>query len=89
MESLERHLAGEADWTRPAGGFFSWLTLREGMDSIELTRRGMEQGVAVVPGVPFYPDGRGGNNIRLSFSKADDEDIDEGIRRLIAAQGTA
>src|SRR5436305_4221225 len=24
MKSLEQHLAGEADWTLPAGGFFSW-----------------------------------------------------------------
>jgi 2-aminoadipate transaminase len=82
LTALERTMPPGTTWTRPNGGFFSWLTLPEGADSIDLTRRGMENGVAVVPGVPFYPDGRGGNNIRLSFSKVGDEDIDEGIRRL-------
>ena len=71
-----------ASWTRPRGGFFSWLTMPEGANSRELARLGMEQGVAVVPGVPFYPDGRGTREVRLSFSKVADGDIEEGVRRL-------
>jgi DNA-binding transcriptional MocR family regulator len=35
-----------------------------------------------VPGAPFYTDSRGGNEIRLSYSRADEPSIDEGIRRL-------
>jgi len=35
-----------------------------------------------VPGVPFYPDGRGINNVRLSFSRVEDELIPDGIERL-------
>jgi 2-aminoadipate transaminase len=42
----------------------------------------MARGVAYVPGVPFFPDGRGRNNIRLAFSRVDDDRIDEGARRL-------
>jgi len=82
LQALERHVGAGAAWTRPRGGFFSWLTLPEGTDSIAVTRLGMESGVAVVPGVPFYPDGRGTRNVRLSFSKVADQDIDEGARRL-------
>jgi DNA-binding transcriptional MocR family regulator len=37
-----------------------------------------------VPGIPFFPDGRGGENVRLSFSRVKDELIDEGIGRLAA-----
>jgi DNA-binding transcriptional MocR family regulator len=37
-----------------------------------------------VPGSPFFPDGRGGSNLRLSFSRVEDELIDEGIERLAA-----
>jgi 2-aminoadipate transaminase len=40
--------------------------------------------VAFVPGVPFFPDGQGRNQLRLSFSKVDDAMIREGIRRLSA-----
>ena len=82
MRALERHMPERASWTRPRGGFFSWLTMPEGANSRELARLGMEQGVAVVPGVPFYPDGRGTREVRLSFSKVADEDIEEGVRRL-------
>jgi 2-aminoadipate transaminase len=35
-----------------------------------------------VPGVPFFADGRGTRNLRLSFSAVSDDDIDEGIARL-------
>ena len=39
------------------GGFFSWLSLAT--DATELARRAADEGVAVVPGALFYPDGRG------------------------------
>jgi 2-aminoadipate transaminase len=86
MAGLERHMPGDVSWTRPRGGFFTWLTLPGGVDSLDLTRKGLEQGVAVVPGVPFYPDGRGTNNLRLSFSKVEDDNIEEGARRLASVQ---
>jgi DNA-binding transcriptional MocR family regulator len=35
-----------------------------------------------VPGTLFFPDGRGGDTLRLSFSLVDEEQIDEGIARL-------
>ena len=41
------------EWTRAAGGFFSWLTL-PGCDTTELTARAAEAGVGVVPGALFY-----------------------------------
>jgi 2-aminoadipate transaminase len=88
MASLERWLPDDIAFTRPRGGFFTWLTLPEGADSVSLAQRGMEQKVAFVPGVPFYPDGRGRSNIRLAFSKIADDEIDEGARRLGALLST-
>jgi DNA-binding transcriptional MocR family regulator len=35
-----------------------------------------------VPGTLFFPDGRGVDNVRLSFSLVDEQAIDEGIARL-------
>jgi DNA-binding transcriptional MocR family regulator len=35
-----------------------------------------------VPGSLFYADGRGANNVRLSFSLVDETQIDDGIERL-------
>jgi 2-aminoadipate transaminase len=81
MAALERSMPPTVSWTRPHGGFYSWLTL-PGLDATDFARSAAERGVAVVPGAPFYPDGRGTENVRLSFSKVPDELIDEGIERL-------
>jgi 2-aminoadipate transaminase len=69
-------------WTRPRGGFFCWLTLPDGVDAAKLSATAMAEGVAFVPGAPFFPDGRGRNNLRLSFSRIDDDLIPLGVRRL-------
>jgi 2-aminoadipate transaminase len=81
LAALERSLPEGTRWTRPRGGFFSWLTL-PGIDAVELAQRAVEQNVAFVPGTLFFPDGRGGDTARLSFSLVDEEQIDEGIARL-------
>jgi 2-aminoadipate transaminase len=84
-DALERHMPGDVTWTRPRGGFFSWLELPEGADAVEVTRRAMREGVAVVPGLPFFSDGRGSRHVRVAFSRVADEDIEEGVIRLGAA----
>jgi 2-aminoadipate transaminase len=43
--------------------------------------------VGVVPGTLFFPDGRGDESIRLSFSAVPEEQIDEGVARLADAVG--
>jgi 2-aminoadipate transaminase len=84
LAALERFMPADAHWTCPRGGFFSWLTLPEGVDAGDLARRAVEHGVGIVPGSPFFPDGRGGDNVRLSFSLVDEALIDDGIERLAA-----
>jgi len=82
LAALERYMPTGVHWTEPRGGFFAWLTLLEGSDSGDLARRAVENGIGIVPGSLFYPDGRGGENVRLSFSMVDESLIDEGIERL-------
>jgi 2-aminoadipate transaminase len=82
LAALEHYMPKSVRWTRPRGGFFSWLTLPNGGDAADLAKRAVELGVAVVPGSLFFPDGRGGDNVRLSFSLVDEAVIDDGIERL-------
>ena len=82
LAALERYMPADARWTRPQGGFFSWLTLPDGVDAGDLAKRAVENGVGIVPGSLFFPDGRGGDNVRLSFSLVDEALIDTGIERL-------
>ena len=84
LAALERSMPDGAHWTRPDGGFFTWLTLPDGGDATELARQAGEHGVGIVPGSLFFPDGRGNDNVRLSFSLVDEASIDEGITRLAA-----
>lgn len=70
-------------WTRPEGGFFLWVDLPEGVSGQLVVGAAQSEGVAVFPGVIFYPNGDGGTNgIRLSYSNATPERIREGIARL-------
>jgi 2-aminoadipate transaminase len=81
MATLDRHLAGRASWTVPEGGFFTWLDLGA-VDGRRLAARALEAGVAVVPGQPFFAGGGGEHNIRISYSQASEELIQDGIARL-------
>jgi 2-aminoadipate transaminase len=82
LAALDRYLPHGVAWTKPQGGFFVWLTAPQHVDTRELAVAATRLGVAYVPGSPFFPDGRGANCMRLSFSRATEPDIEEGIRRL-------
>ncbi len=79
----------EVSWTRADGGFYSWLTfpdrIETGQES-ELVRRSVREGVLFIPGeLAHVPDARGTlpkNQIRLCFGVEEPAQIAEGIRRL-------
>ena len=68
--------------TNPEGGMFAWLTLPEGVSSMELFRSAIQQKVAFVPGVPFYINKADCNTLRLNFSCSEPDIIVEGLKRL-------
>ncbi len=83
LAAMERYFPEEVQWTRPAGGLFLWAWMPEGMDAAALLKVAVDtQRVAFVPGHAFYPDAQGKNTMRLNFSNAAPEMIEEGIRRL-------
>ena len=85
LKALEENCPPEVRWTHPHGGLFLWITLPEWMDSAELLKDAVQEKVAFVPGHSFHANGGGHNTMRLNFSNAGDEMIEEGIRRLGAA----
>jgi DNA-binding transcriptional MocR family regulator len=83
LEALSKYMPAGVEWTRPEGGMFVWVTLPEGMDGAELLAHSLASAkVAFVPGKAFFADGSGKNTMRLSFSCASDQMIEEGIQRL-------
>lgn len=82
LSELERNFGGKADFTRPNGGLFIWLTV-PGADGNEIARRAIANKVAVVSGTTFNPvQGGASPSVRLNYSMPSDEQITEGIRRL-------
>lgn len=82
LESLQALMPAGTTWTIPAGGFYSWLTLPEGLDATSMLPRAVAALVAYVPGTGFYVDGQGRQNLRLSYCYPEPDRIREGVRRL-------
>jgi 2-aminoadipate transaminase len=82
LDSLAEFFPREAEWTRPAGGMFIWVTLPDFIDTTDLLARALRDNVAFVPGAAAYLDGRGHSSMRLNFSAAGEDEIREGVRRI-------
>jgi 2-aminoadipate transaminase len=82
LRALDRHAPPGVRWTRPGGGLFLWVTLPEGFDTLKLLDDAIAEKVAFVPGSSFYPCGGGERTMRLNFSYAAPDVIEEGIKRL-------
>ena len=82
IEALEKYFPSHARWTKPVGGMFIFVYLREDIDTKALMYKALDHGVAYVPGQSFFVDGSGKNTMRLNYSFPSPEQIEEGIRRL-------
>ena len=84
--ALQRELGGAVAFEQPQGGLFFWARLTgEGgrlKDAGEFARKAIEQGVAFVPGAPFYAANPDTAAFRLSFATADVSKIETGMERL-------
>jgi DNA-binding transcriptional MocR family regulator len=74
----------EAEFVIPSGGYFLWLDLAEGTDTVALLAESKAEGVAFVAGPDFMIDG-GDNSLRLSFAPVPADTAAEGVRRIAAA----
>lgn len=82
LDALAALMPEGTRWTRPAGGFYTWVTLPEGLDAKEMLPLAVTARVAYVPGTAFYADDQGRGHMRLSYCYPEPERIREGVRRL-------
>jgi 2-aminoadipate transaminase len=87
LAAMDRFFPPEVDWTHPQGGLFLWGTMPTYIDASDLLKTCLERKVAFVPGEPFHADGGGKNTMRINFSNATHDEIQEGISRLGIAIG--
>ncbi len=85
-DALRRELGDAIEFVQPQGGLFVWARLTGAGGKVnngnELAKRAIEQGVAFVPGAPFYASNPDLATLRLSFATADVGKIEEGAGRL-------
>jgi 2-aminoadipate transaminase len=81
-QALAEHMPAGTTWTTPRGGFFTWVTAPDGIDTVALSAAARSRKVAYVPGRPFYPGEGGTAQLRLAYSRVDDDLIGEGAQRL-------
>jgi len=82
IDTLEEHMPEGIKWTKPKGGLFLWVTTPECLDCQDFFEDAVKEKVAFVPGTSFFAEGGGHNTMRLNFSNATPEKINEGISRL-------
>jgi 2-aminoadipate transaminase len=83
LAAMDRYFPPEVDWTHPQGGLFLWGILPDYLDAKDVLEVAVaEEKVAFVPGEAFHPAGDGANTMRINFSNASPEKIEEGIYRL-------
>jgi len=84
--ALKKELGDAIAFTQPQGGLFFWARLTGAggkiSDAGEFAKKAIEQGVAFVPGAPFYANDPDRSTLRLSFATADVGKIEEGVGRL-------
>jgi len=81
LDSLAEYMP-DCRWTVPEGGFYTWVTLPDGLNAKAMLPRAVRAQVAYVAGTAFYYDGQGNDHMRLSFCYPTPERIREGVRRL-------
>ncbi|WP_240375996.1 PLP-dependent aminotransferase family protein [Bacillus piscicola] len=67
----------------PKGGMFFWVAMPEHVNTTELLNHAVDNGVAFVPGAPFYVTEPAQNTMRLNFTNAEPELIEKGMERLV------
>lgn len=79
---LSTDLADQVDFDQPDGGYFFWLTLRDGADADALMPIAQNAGVSYRPGTAFSSGGLLRDRLRISFSLYDIGDLAEALSRL-------
>jgi DNA-binding transcriptional MocR family regulator len=82
LESLEKYFPDEAKWSRPDGGMSVWVRLPDSLNSSQLLLQAVENGVTFISGDHFYASPAQQNMMRLSFTMAGPQAIEEAVKRL-------
>lgn len=83
LAALDAYFPRNFTWSRPEGGMFLWVEGPPGFDMEDLYWKAIKRNVAFVPGKFFYTSQQEGiEAMRLNYTMADEESIDNSVRIL-------
>jgi len=88
--AVARHFPAGTAASRPHGGYVLWVQLAPGsIDTLELMRRALDEGVSLAPGALFSPNGRHGGDMRLNFGHPWSAEMERGVAVIGRLAGSA
>ncbi len=82
LKTMKECFPKEIEYTESKGGLFTWVKLREDIDSRIVLEKALQEKVAFVPGASFFPNNPKHNYFRLNYSTMSEDKIILGIKRL-------
>ncbi|MEI7027224.1 aminotransferase-like domain-containing protein [Paenibacillus sp. y28] len=79
---LSEHNIPGLTFSEPKGGMFFWVELPEFLDAEAVLKHAVTEGVAFVPGTPFFAQEPKRNTLRLNYTFADDDTMVRGMNTL-------
>ena len=67
IEAIERYFPEGTCLTAPQGGYFLWVKLPDGVDSLQLHKLALADGIGIAPGPIFSAQRKFANYIRLNY----------------------
>ena len=80
--TMGRVFPQDVTFTRPQGGFFTWVELPEKINARDVLKKCLTRNVAFVPGGSFFPNGGRENTFRINFSNMPENRIVDGLNRI-------
>ena len=81
---FRKYMPENVKWTEPNGGLFLFITLPVHLDADILFNNAIGRNVAFVSGSTFFCNDSGHNTLRINFSFSNNDEIEEGVKRLAA-----
>jgi len=80
INALNRYFKDIATWEIPSGGYYVWITLKYKIGMYKLFDEACKMGILLYPG--YIYDANFNNSLRISFSYAPIEELEEGLLKL-------
>lgn len=82
VEEMKKAFSSEIEVTNPEGGMFLWARIKQDTSALCLFNHCIKEGVAFVPGDPFYVNLMDVSTFRLNYTNSSSDEIKEGIKRM-------